>query len=81
MKKLSFVSCEIDCDIKEFISADELELVYSLQKNTLLSEFIGDLKFNKLKVSGDLLELRENKKYIQDLKRSGIKVELVGLVL
>jgi hypothetical protein len=81
LKKLSFVSCEVDCDIKEFISADELELVYSLQKNTLLSEFIGDLKFNKLKVSGDLLELRENKKYIQYLKRSGIKVELVGLVL
>jgi hypothetical protein len=81
IKKLSFVSCELECDLKEFEEVNELEVVYSLPKGELLSQFIGDLKFSNLKVSGDVLELKENKKYIRDLKKSGIKVELVGLVL
>ena len=38
-------------------------------------------KVKTLRLSGDVLSEKENKKFIQDLKKSGTKVEIVGLVI
>ncbi len=37
--------------------------------------------FKKLVVSGDLMSDKANKEYINNLKRGGVKIETVGLVL
>jgi hypothetical protein len=42
---------------------------------------MGNIKLGKLRISGDVLESKENKKFIQDLKKSGTKVETVGVVI
>jgi hypothetical protein len=35
----------------------------------------------KLCISGDLLSLSENKSYINDLKKQGVKIEILGPII
>jgi hypothetical protein len=77
--KLQLTSCEVD-DLKlDGVNVDELQLVYTTSGS--LTEVLGDSKFKKLVISGDLLSDKSNKEYINNLKKSGIKVETVGLVI
>ena len=79
MEKLQLTSCEVD-DLKlDGVNVDELQLVYTTSGS--LTEVLGDAKFKKLVISGDLLSDKSNKEYINNLKKSGIKVETVGLVI
>lgn len=82
MKRLSLISCDVpNLNLKSFNGLDELELVYTIDAGDKLSEILGDIKVGKLRISGDVLESKENKKFIQGLKNSGTKVETVGLVI
>jgi hypothetical protein len=58
---------------------DELQLLYTVDNS--LKSALGDAKFNKLVVSGDLMANKENKEFLNGLKRNGIKIETTGLVL
>lgn len=79
MDKLQLTSCVVD-DLKlDGVNVDELQLVYTTSGS--LPEVLGNAKFKKLVVSGDLLSDKSNKEYINNLKRTGIKVETVGLVI
>lgn len=82
MKRLSLISCDVpNFNLKNFNRLDELELVYTLDSGDKLSEVLGGVKVGKLRISGDVLESKENKEFIQGLKKSGTKVETVGLVI
>jgi len=82
MKKLSLISCDVsNLNLKSFSELDELELVYTLDPGDKLSEVLGGVKVGKLRISGDVLESKENKEFIQGLKKSGTKVETIGLVI
>jgi len=81
MDKLQLTSCVVD-DLKlDGINVDELHLVYTTSSSVSIPEILGSAKFKKLVISGDLLSDKSNKEYINNLKRSGIKVETVGLVI
>lgn len=82
VSKLSFISCDVDhLDFMDFKNLEELELIYTLDVNDKLDQVIGGLKPKILRLSGDLLSKSENKKFIQDLKKSGVKVEIIGPVI
>lgn len=82
IQKLSFISCDIpDLELSSFHNLEEVELIYTLEDGQKLVDVLGNLKLRKLRVSGDVLSIQENKKFIQDLRRSGTKVETVGLVI
>ena len=82
IKKLSFISCDVpNLNLSLFKEIDELELVYTLDEGDKLESVMSGTKVKLLRVSGDVLSLKENKKFIQDLKRSGTKVEVIGLVI
>ena len=80
-EKLKFISCDIkSIDFSKFNNLKELHLVYSLEDQKL-SDVLGEMKLEKLVISGDLLSDSENKKFISDLKKNGTKVEIEGLKL
>jgi hypothetical protein len=81
VSKLQFISCELEeIDLSIFGTLDELYIIYTLDDKTL-SDFIGDLKINKLVISGDLMSDKDNKKYLSALRKNGVKVEVEGLKL
>jgi hypothetical protein len=57
---------------------DELQLLYTVDNS--IQSALGDAKFNKLVISGDLMN-KENKEFLNELKRKGIKIETTGLVI
>lgn len=81
LKNLQFISCELSqIDLSIFDTLEELHLVYSIEDEDL-NDIIGDINLKKLVISGDLMSNTDNKNYVSDLKRKGIKVEVVGLKL
>jgi hypothetical protein len=80
---LSFISSNLnDIDFSKFEKLESLELVYSLKSTDKLESIIDSLpNLKKLKISGDLLSNSSNKSYINKIKKSGIKIETVGLVI
>lgn len=79
MEKLQLTSCEVDDLNLSGLSVDELQLIYTTTQP--LAQVLGDVKVKKLVISGDLLSDKENKDFVQGLKKSGVKVETVGLVI
>jgi hypothetical protein len=80
VKNLQLISCETDgVDFSKLEDLQELHLVYTI--NDELIQIVSGLKLKKLVISGDLLSLPENKSFINDLKRKGTKIEIVGPVL
>ena len=79
MEKLQLTSCEVDDLNLSGLSVDELQLIYTTTQP--LAEVLGDVKVKKLVISGDLLSDKENKDFVIGLKKSGVKVETVGLVI
>ncbi len=79
IKRLQLTSCDInDLDLSG-LNVDELQLLYTVDNS--LKSALGDAKFNKLVVSGDLMANKENKEFLNELKRKGIKIETTGLVI
>jgi hypothetical protein len=79
IKRLQLTSCDIDDLDLSGLNVDEIQLLYTVDNS--LQSALGDAKFNKLVVSGDLMANKENKEFLNGLKRSGVKIETTGLVL
>jgi len=79
VKRLQLTSCDIDDLDLSGLDVEELQLVYVVDSS--LKQALGDAKFGKLVVSGDLLSSKENKEFIAELKKDGKKVETIGLVI
>lgn len=75
-KKISIVSSKLEGGFDGF-EFEELELMYTIKSKDLIETLKG-IKTNKLILSSDLLQSKENKEYINDLKKQGIKVEIKG---
>jgi hypothetical protein len=79
---LILVGCDISgFNLGFFEKLDSLELSYCLESDDRLEDIIKGLNLKKLVVSGDLMSNQENKNYINSLRKSGVKVEIKGLVL
>lgn len=79
IKRLQLTSCDIDDLDLSGLNVDEIQLLYTVDDS--IQSALGDAKFNKLVVSGDLMSNKENKEFLNGLKRNGIKIETTGLVL
>lgn len=79
LKKLQLLACDVkNLDFSMMGELDELQLIYTLNKNELIG-ILDSVKFKKLVLSSDLLTNVKNKNYINSLKSKGIKVEIVGI--
>jgi hypothetical protein len=78
IKRLQLTSCDIDDLDLSGLNVDELQLLYTVDNS--IQSALGDAKFNKLVISGDLMN-KENKEFLNELKRKGIKIETTGLVI
>ena len=80
-EKLQIISCLVsDLKLSELGEMEEIHLIYSIDPSELVETLQG-VNCKKLVLSGDLLSERENKEFINSLKKQGIKVEITGLVL
>lgn len=79
VKRLQLMSCDIENLDLSGLELDELQLIYTIDGQ--IEPIIKNTNFKKLVVSGDVLSTKENKDYINSLKRKGIKIETVGLVI
>ena len=78
LEKLSLVACEINgLDLSVFEELKELHLIYTLEDQKLSDVMMG-LNLNKLVVSTDIMTDSDNKKFISEMKKKGIKVETTG---
>jgi hypothetical protein len=78
LKSIQFVACDLkDVDLSTLKGVKELHLIYTIEDSKSI-EALKDLGLTKLVVSGDLMSDSETKKIIQDLRRSGTKVEIKG---
>jgi hypothetical protein len=82
LTKLQLTACDVtNLDLTFLKELNELQLIYTLSKSEKLNEVIGQLKLNKLVISGDLLSDKDNKSYINSLKSRGVKVQILGPVI
>jgi hypothetical protein len=79
LDRLQLTSCDIDDLDLSGIDVNELQLLYVVDNS--LKAALGDAKFDKLVVSGDLMSDKANKEFVADLKKAGKKVEITGLVI
>ena len=78
LEKLQIIACETsNIDLAEFESLKELHLLFTLNDEKLI-DIMGGLELDKFVVSSDILTDPDNKKYIGELKKVGIKVEIIG---
>jgi len=81
IKNLQIIACDVsDIDLSIFNELDEVQLIYTIDSSDL-SKAVSNIKTKKLVLSGDVVSSKENKKIISDLKKSGIKIEIVGPVI
>ena len=80
IKKLQILSCDMtgDIDLSIFTELEELQILYTLDTLADMKEGFSNLKVKKLVISGDLIVDKQTKEYLSELRRSGIKVEIVG---
>jgi len=80
-EKLQIISCLVsDLKLSELGEMEEIHLIYSIDPSELVETLQG-VNCKKLVLSGDLLSERENKEFINSLKKQGVKVEITGLVI
>ena len=63
------------------VKLEELHVVYTLDTMQELKDLTENLSVKKLVLSGDLIKDKESKEYINSLRKSGIKVEVVGPII
>ena len=83
VKELSFRSIEVkreDFPLEVLNSGkiEKLELIYSF---TILPIGLLDSSIKELKVSGDILNNKDNREILKKLKHKGVEIKKVGLVL
>lgn len=83
LKCLSLGGVDVDdlSKLSMFSNLEDLELLYTISSKEKLEDLIGKLNLKKLSISGDLIKNKENKEYIERLKKDGVSVKLKGLVL
>jgi hypothetical protein len=83
IKKLQIISSDIrgGIQLSSFKELEELHLIYTLDSLDEATEALANTKIGKLVISGDLASGEEAKSFISDLRRKGIKVEIVGPVI
>ena len=81
LKKIQITACDIEkLNIKALNTLEELHLLYTIDPENLIKT-LKDIDVKKLVISGDLVSDTKNKDFINSLKRKGIKIEIVGIVL
>lgn len=80
IKKIQILSCDMtgDLHLSRFTKLEELQMLYTLESLLDMKESFVNLKIKKLVISGDLVVDTQTKDYISELRRSGIKVEILG---
>jgi len=75
--KISIIACDVkDLDLSVFEELEELHLLYTLDGK--LSDVMMGLNLNKLVVSSDVMTDKDNREFVSQMKREGIKVETIG---
>jgi len=81
VKKLQLISCDTSgLNLSSMKDLDELHLIYTIDGEELIPT-VGNMKLKKLCISGDLLSSSENKSYINNLKKQGVKIEIFGPII
>jgi hypothetical protein len=81
IKKISIEACDVtNLNLSILGEMDEICLIYTLDPRDLIKTLEG-ANYKKLVISGDLLSEKLNKDFINTLKRNGVKIETVGLVI
>lgn len=77
VKKLSFISCELNSyDFSQLGELDELQLIFTVDSDEL-NKILNTVKIkNKLVISSDISS--ENKELLNNLKKGGLKIEIIG---
>jgi len=83
IKRLQIVSCNVvgGIQLSQFENLEELQLIYTLDSLDEAKEALSNTKLKKLVLSGDIASDSNSKVFISELRRSGIKVEIVGPVI
>ena len=83
IKKLQIVSCDLTGELafSEFRNLEELQVIYTLDTFNELVDLTENLSIKKLVISGDLIKDKESKEKINQVRKRGIKVEIVGPVI
>ena len=67
-----------DLHLSKFTELEELQILYTLDSLIDMKDAFTNLKIKTLLISGDLVVDSQTKDYIANLRRDGIKVEIVG---
>lgn len=79
VKNLSFISCKINnLDLSELQELDTLELLFTIDSDNLDSVLSSVKIKNKLVLSSDLVSDKKNKELVNELKKKGLKIEIIG---
>lgn len=80
IRKLQILSCDMtgDLHLSRFTKLEELQILYTLDSLLDMKEAFVNLNIKKLLLSGDLIVDTQTKEYVSELRKSGIKVEIVG---
>lgn len=83
IKKIQIISCDLTGSLgfSQFKNLEELQIVYTLDTFAELKDLTENLGIKKLVISGDLVKDKESKEQINQVRKRGIKVEIVGPVI
>lgn len=83
IKKLQIISCDLtgELSFSQFKNLEELQVIYTLDTFAELKDLTENLGIKKLIISGDLVKDKESKEQINQVRKRGIKVEIVGPVI
>jgi hypothetical protein len=83
IKKLQIISCDLTGSLgfSQFQKLEELHIVYTLDTIEELKDLTENLKIKKLVLSGDLIRDKEAKAQVNQLRKNGIKIDIVGPVI
>lgn len=83
IKKIQIISCDLTGELgfSQFKKLEELQVVYTLDTFAELKDLTENLGIKKLVISGDLIKDKESKEQINQVRKRGIKVEILGPVI
>ncbi len=84
INRIQIVSCDLSIEnvnFSKYEKLEELQLIYTLDDISALSNMVKDSKIKKLIISGDLIKSKEDKNIVSNIRKSGIKVEIKGPVI
>jgi hypothetical protein len=80
ISKIQVISCDLtgQLSFSQFENLKELHLIYTLDTLMDMKEALLNLNLDKLVISGDLVNDKESKDLITNIKKSRTRVEIVG---